>query len=186
MTLWSLFWLFFYIGLFTIGGGQVAITLMYQALVDKGIIDAELFYNMLAVSESTPGPIGINMATYLGTEMFGVWGGIITTLGTVAPSVIVILIIARFFGRIQDTLEVKNLFAVLRPVAAGLVYVAAWNVFRIAVLTLPHADETGVWYNAFNAPRFAAWCVCTVLLFKTKLPAVLYIVFGALFGMLFL
>ena len=115
---------------------------------------------MLAVSESTPGPIGINMATYLGTEMFGVWGGIITTLGTVAPSVIVILIIARFFGRIQDTLAVKNLFAVLRPVAAGLVYVAAWNVFRIAVLTLPHADETGVWYNAFNAPRFAAWCVC--------------------------
>ena len=98
MTLWSLFWLFFYIGLFTIGGGQVAITLMYQALVDKGIIDAELFYNMLAVSESTPGPIGINMATYLGTEMFGVWGGIITTLGTVAPSVIVILIIAPYTG----------------------------------------------------------------------------------------
>ena len=96
MTLWALFWRFFFIGLFTIGGGQVAITLMYQELVDSGIIDAELFYNMLAVSESTPGPIGINMATYLGTEMFGVWGGIITTLGTVTPSVIVILIIARF------------------------------------------------------------------------------------------
>ena len=71
MTLWALFWRFFFIGLFTIGGGQVAITLMYQELVDSGIIDAELFYNMLAVSESTPGPIGIN----LGTEMFGVWGG---------------------------------------------------------------------------------------------------------------
>ena len=60
MTLWALFWRFFFIGLFTIGGGQVAITLMYQELVDSGIIDAELFYNMLAVSESTPGPIGIN------------------------------------------------------------------------------------------------------------------------------
>ena len=110
MTLWALFWRFFFIGLFTIGGGQVAITLMYQELVDSGIIDAELFYNMLAVSESTPGPIGINMATYLGTEMFGVWGGIITTLGTVTPSVIVILIIARFFSRMQDTLAVKSLF----------------------------------------------------------------------------
>lgn len=186
MTLWALFWRFFFIGLFTIGGGQVAITLMYQELVDSGIIAAELFYNMLAVSESTPGPIGINMATYLGTEMFGVWGGIITTLGTVAPSIIVILIIARFFSRMQDTLAVKSLFTVLRPMAAGLVCIAAWNVFKISVVLLNKAKLSGVLADAFELPRIAAWLVFSFLLFKTKLPAILYIVLGALFGLIFL
>ena len=65
-SLFQLFWIFFYIGAFTIGGGLVAVTLMQQTLVDKGVISAEQFYNMVAISESTPGPIGINMATYIG------------------------------------------------------------------------------------------------------------------------
>lgn len=186
MTLWALFWRFFFIGLFTIGGGQVAITLMYQELVESGIISAELFYNMLAVSESTPGPIGINMATYLGTEMFGVAGGIITTLGTVSPSVIVILIIARFFSRMQDGLAVKSFFSVLRPVAAGLVCIAAWNVFKISVVLMNKAESGGIWYNAIELPRIAAWLIFSTLLFKTKLPAIIYILFGAVFGLLFL
>lgn len=186
MTLWALFWRFFFIGLFTIGGGQVAITLMYQELVESGIISADLFYNMLAVSESTPGPIGINMATYLGTEMFGVAGGIITTLGTVSPSIIVIIIIARFFNRMQDTLAVKSFFSVLRPVAAGLVCIAAWNVFKISVVLVNKAAQSGLWQDAVEFPRIAAWLVFSALLFKTKLPAILYIVMGAAFGLLFL
>ncbi|WP_428769683.1 chromate transporter [Treponema sp. HNW] len=186
MTLWSLFWRFFFIGLFTIGGGQVAITLMYQELVESGIISADLFYNMLAVSESTPGPIGINMATYLGTEMFGIAGGLITTLGTVSPSIIVIVIIARFFTRMQDTLAVKSFFSVLRPAAAGLVAIAAWNVFKISVVLLNKSEQSGLWYDALEFPRIAAWLIFTLMLFKTKLPAILYIVFGALFGLIFI
>lgn len=186
MTLWELFALFFYIGLFTIGGGQVAITLMYQELVGGGIINAELFYNMLAISESTPGPIGINMATYLGYEMFGIAGGIITTAGTVAPSIIIILIIARYFGKIQNNPIVKNIFTVLRPAATGLVCVAAWNVFLISVVVLPRAQETGLWYSIFELPRTLAWIAMTVMLFKTKLPPVLYIAIGAIFGLLVL
>ena len=70
MSLLQLMWTFFYIGLFTIGGGQVAITLMYQPVVEGGLLSADQFYNMVAVSESTPGPIGINMATYIGCELF--------------------------------------------------------------------------------------------------------------------
>ena len=68
MTLLQLALTFFSIGLFTIGGGQVAITLMQQSLVSTGIISQAQFYNMVAISESTPGPIGINMATYIGYE----------------------------------------------------------------------------------------------------------------------
>ena len=186
MTLWALFWRFFFIGLFTIGGGQVAITLMYQELVESGIISAELFYNMLAVSESTPGPIGINMATYLGTEMFGIFGGVVTTLGTVAPSLIIIVIIARYFAKMQDTLAVKSLFSVLRPAASGLVCIAAWNVFKISVVLPAKAAQSGLWYDAFEIPRIAAWLCFCILIFKTKLPAISYIALGAVFGLIFL
>ena len=69
MSLLALCFTFFYIGLFTIGGGVVAITLMQQAIVEKGLISTEQFYNMIAISESTPGPIGINMATYIGYNL---------------------------------------------------------------------------------------------------------------------
>ena len=97
MTLLHLFFIFFYIGLFAVGGGLVAATFMEQELVDHyRLISAEKFYSMLAISESTPGPIGINLATYIGTELFGPAGGIIATMGEVLPSLIVIIIIARF------------------------------------------------------------------------------------------
>ena len=89
MTLLGLMATFFYIGLFTIGGGLVAVTIMYKPIVEGGLISAEEFYNMLAISESTPGPIGINLATYIGYNLFGVGGGIATTAATVLPSLIV-------------------------------------------------------------------------------------------------
>ncbi len=185
MSLFELFSLFFYIGLFTIGGGQVAITLMYQELVTSGIIDAELFYNMLAVSESTPGPIGINMATYLGYEMHGLWGGILTTAGTVAPSIIIIMLIARYFGAIQKKSSVQTLFTVLRPTATGLVWVAACNVLLISVIVLPMSGDFS-WQEILNIPRIIAFLVMLVLLLKTKIPIIAYIVAGAVFGVVVL
>lgn len=94
---------FFYIGLITIGGGQVGITIMQQVIVDQfKLLDIEKFFNMVAISEATPGPIGINMATYIGTELYGVFGGFFTTLGEVLPSLIIIMIIARFFGKFSE------------------------------------------------------------------------------------
>ena len=90
----ELFYIFFYVGLFTIGGGLVAITLMQQTIVERGYISPESFYNMVAISESTPGPIGMNMATYIGYEFYGIPGAIITTIGQALPSIVVILLIA--------------------------------------------------------------------------------------------
>ena len=86
----------------------------------------------------------------------------------------------------QDTLAVKSLFTVLRPMAAGLVCIAAWNVFKISVVLLNKAKLSGVLADAFELPRIVAWLVFSFLLFKTKLPAILYIVLGALFGLIFL
>lgn len=134
MSILKLIWTFFYIGAFTIGGGQVAISLMYEPFVDSGIITAEQFYNMVAISESTPGPIGINMATYIGYELYGVPGGILVTAATVLPSLIIILVIAGFFDRYRDTALVKSVFSCVRPVAAALIGMAGWNVLNISLV----------------------------------------------------
>ena len=102
LQLWAIF---FYVGLFAIGGGLVAATFMQQILVEKmGLISLEKFYSMLAISESTPGPIGINIATFCGTELYGPIGGIITTLGEITPSLIIIMLVARFFSNFQKHL----------------------------------------------------------------------------------
>ena len=79
VSLLELFFIFFYVGLFTIGGGLVAITLMEETIVARGLISPEQFYNMVAISESTPGPVGVNIATYIGYELYGVFGAIVTS-----------------------------------------------------------------------------------------------------------
>ena len=174
MTLLELLWTFFYIGLFTIGGGQVAITLMYEPLVEGGIISGEQFYNMVAVSESTPGPIGINMATYIGCELYGVMGGILVTFATVLPSLIIILVIAKFFDKYQEKPLVKSVFTCIRPVSAGLIAVAAYEVLKISVI------------QVFSIQRLFIFLVALVLLLRKKTSIIFVMILGAIAGILFL
>ena len=136
----SLLWLFctfFYIGLFTIGGGLVAISLMQQSIVEKGLITTEQFYNMIAISESTPGPVGVNMATFLGYEFYGIPGAIITSIAEVLPSLICILIIARFILKFRENKCVQTVFSYLRPAATGMIFVIAVNMFSNVLLNKP-------------------------------------------------
>ena len=174
MTLLELLWTFFYIGLFTIGGGQVAITLMYEPLVGSGIISAEQFYNMVAVSESTPGPIGINMATYIGCELYGVMGGILVTLATVFPSLIIILVIAKFFDKYQEKPLVKSVFTCIRPVSAGLIAIAAYEVLKISLI------------QPFSIVRLCIYLVAFSLLMIKKMSPIFVMILGAIAGILFL
>ena len=174
MTLLELLWTFFYIGLLTIGGGQVAITLMYEPLVGGGIISGEQFYNMVAVSESTPGPIGINMATYIGCELYGVIGGILVTFATVLPSFIIILVIAKFFDKYQEKPLVKSVFTCIRPVSAGLIAVAAYEVLKISVI------------QPFSFVRLAIFLGAFALLMIKKISPIFVMILGAIAGILFL
>ena len=174
MTLLELLWTFFYIGLFTIGGGQVAITLMYEPLVGGGIISGEQFYNMVAVSESTPGPIGINMATYIGCELYGVMGGILVTLATVFPSLVIILVIAKFFDKYQEKPLVKSVFTCIRPVSAGLIAIAAYEVLKISLI------------QPFSIVRLCIYLVAFSLLMIKKMSPIFVMILGAIAGILFL
>lgn len=177
MSLAGLFSLFMYIGTFTIGGGLVGISLMQQEIVARGLISPERFYNMVAISESTPGPIGINMATYIGVELYGIPGALITTFGTVIPSLVVILAIARWFPKFQERKIVKNVFYGLRAGSTGMIAVAAFQVLGIAIF-----DQTGY-------ARYASLGLFTVLFglnLKFDWHPLVFVLAGALFGMVFL
>lgn len=186
MTLVQLMITFFYVGLFTIGGGLVAITLMYGPIVEGGLITSEQFYNMVAISESTPGPIGINMATYIGFELYGILGAVATTTATVLPSLIIIILIAKFFNRFQEKSLVKAAFTGLRPATSGMIMVAFVQVFVIAILNIPVFKETGNLSQIFDLPATGFYIVACLVLFKTKISPIAVIATGALFGIFLL
>lgn len=190
MSLFGLFCTFFYIGLFTIGGGIVALTLMQQTIVAKGLVSEELFYNMVAISESTPGPLGTNMATYIGYNMYGITGGIVATIGEVLPSLIIIMIIARFLQRFNSSPYVKGSLGFLRPVTTGLILVPVVKMFIFSILNVPQSFDVLLtfqgWKDFVEWINLAAYAVFCVLLFRFKLHPILLIILGAVFGISFL
>ena len=182
---------FFYIGLITIGGGQVGITIMQQVLVDQfHLIDPEFFYSMVAISESTPGPIGINIATYIGTELYGVFGGAVSTFGEVLPSLICIILIARFFRKFSEKKGVQAAFFTLRPAVSGVVAVAGVRIIIIALfilregflLSAPSTWNDNIQIYGINAIFYV---LCLIVLFRTKIHPVFLVAAGAVFGVIF-
>lgn len=131
-----LFYEFFKTGLFAIGGGLATIPFLTDMSASTGWFTSAELANMIAVSESTPGPMGVNTATYVGFEVAGIPGAVIATLGLVAPSIIVILIIAAFLEKFRHNRYVEYVFYGLRPASTGLIAAACWEVVSICLLTV--------------------------------------------------
>lgn len=189
VSLLELFFIFFYIGTFTIGGGLVAISMMKQLIVDRGLLDAETFVNMVAVSESTPGPIGINMATYIGNKFYGIPGGIVTTAGQVLPSLICILIIAKLFAKFHEKPVVNSAFLTLRPATAGLVLIATLQILEVALFNVPitfSALSSTPVIEIFRWKSMIVYGISLILLYKFKVHPLWLVLIGAVFGILFL
>lgn len=182
----QLFIEFFKTGLFAVGGGLATIPFLYQISDRYGWFTRDMLADMIAVSEATPGPIGVNMATYTGYitghEYLGIAGGIlggvITTLGIVAPSIIVILIIAKALDAYKSNRFVQRAFYSLRPAVAGLITAVAWS------LALEIFDfGVDIKMNIVSIILFAASVFCV---FKfNKIHPILYIVIGAVLGVIF-
>lgn len=134
MTYLLLFFEFFKVGLFSIGGGLATLPFLSDLGARTGWFTAADLANMVAVSESTPGPLGINMATYVGFHIGGVPGGIIAPVGEVAPSVIVILLVARFLQRFRSSRLVDAAFYGLRPASTALIAAALVEVCSMALV----------------------------------------------------
>lgn len=118
----KLFTTFFKIGLFTFGGGYAMIPLIQREVIDKQKwISNKDFLDMLVLAQSTPGPIAVNTAVFVGYKTRGVAGAILTTLGTVLPSFIVILLLALFFAEVRDNRYVDAAFRAMRPAVVALI-----------------------------------------------------------------
>ncbi len=172
---------FFKVGLFSVGGGLATLPFLFELADKYNWFTAEELTNMIAVSESTPGPIGINMATYVGYTTGGIWGGILTSLALVLPSIIVIMIVSMILQKFKENKYVKYLFYALRAAVAGLLLLSVMNVF-IQNFTINGAES--IW-RLIDYKKTALFAVLVFLVFKLKKHPLLYICIGAAAGVLF-
>lgn len=124
----ELFWTFFLIGAFTFGGGYAMLPLIQAEVTAKGWLAPEAVVNFVAVSESTPGPFAVNMATYVGSEMGGIPGAACATLGVVLPSFLIILIVAKCYDAFRSSRYVKGCMSGLKPAVVGMIGTAVRSV----------------------------------------------------------
>ena len=190
MTLYlQLFWEFFKTGLFAVGGGMATLPFLYDISNKTGWFTHAQLADMVAVSESTPGPIGVNMATYVGFVTGGVGGAAVATLGLIAPSILVILIIAAFLKAFRDSKYVDGAFYGLRPASTALIASALVTVAKVAFFSSQNfGDLTAVLHGV----EWKAVVLAAVLLLLTRyVPRVkswhpiVFIGFSAAVGVIF-
>jgi len=159
---------FFKTGLFSIGGGLATIPFLTAMGEKWGWFTNETLGNMIAVGESTPGPIGVNMATYVGYNTGGVLGAIVATLGLVMPSVIIIMIIANFLRKFRDNVWVERVFTGIRPASAGMLLSAFMTVCMASLMTLSQFSQTGALSDLINEKAFALFILLIPFIVKFK------------------
>ena len=185
----QLFWEFFKTGLFAVGGGMATIPFLYDISDKTGWFTHQDLANMIAVGESTPGPIGVNMATYVGyiTGMdqggilHAILGAVTATFGLVLPSLIVILIVAAMLKRFKDSPLVQKVFYGLRPTSTGLIAAAGISV---AVSNLLGTDTFSINYKGIILAA-VLWLLTNKVKKTKKLHPIVFIGASAVIGILF-
>ncbi|MBO5408037.1 MAG: chromate transporter [Clostridia bacterium] len=179
MEAWVLFIEFFKIGLFAVGGGLATLPFLNQLVEKYPWYTASDLANVIAVSESTPGPLGVNMATYTGFTGLGIPGGVIATTGIVLPSLIIILIIARILDQFNKNPYVKAAFVGLRASVVGLIAAAVLGIVQISLF---HTGQTEI-LNMFNWKAIVVFLFLTIFRFRfEKVHPIVFIAIGAGLG----
>lgn len=173
---------FFKIGLFSIGGGMATLPFLMDLTSKYDWFTASELANMVAISESTPGPVGVNMATYAGYNAAGVSGAIVATLSLTAPAIIIISIIAKFLENFSENTTVKSVFYGIRPTVAALIGYAVFELLKIAIITTVNGKIELDYLSI-------AICIITVALLQVKqlkkLHPLIWILAGAVIGIVF-
>ena len=179
-----LFYEFFKTGLFAVGGGLATLPFLYDLSDRTGWFSRAQLANMIAIGESTPGPIGVNMATYVGYTTGGIPGAVVATLGLICPSLIIILIIAAFLKAFRDNKYVNAVFYGLRPASTAMVASAGIGVVLLALV-----NEGAFGLAAVNWKAVALAAVILVLtrwVPKVKqLHPIVFILLSAVVGVVF-
>lgn len=180
-----LFYEYFKIGLFAVGGGLATLPFiynLYDVRPEWFNNDSSFIMDMVAVSESTPGALGVNMSTYTGFTVGGVLGGITTTLGLVAPSIIVIVIIAKFLEKFRDSPTVEKVFYGIRPASIGLVASAGYIVVTEALLNIEAFMANYNITELFRLKSIIFAAILFVAMNKLKTHPVWFILISAIVG----
>ena len=180
MSLLYLFAEFFRIGLFAIGGGLATLPFLFEIADKSEWLSREAIGNMLAVAQSVPGAIGANLATYTGFSYAGPMGGYAAALGLVAPSIIIIIIVARMLEAFKESKVIHCLFTSLRPAAAGLLSAAG---FSAIVLSTWNAAAS-IWHDYIRWKELLLMAIIFVLIIKFKKHPILYIAGAGAAGIL--
>ncbi len=189
MTLLRLFWEFFQTGLFAVGGGMATVPFLSKMAERTGWFTQEMLADMIAVGESTPGPIGVNTATYVGYAVAGVSGGVVATLGLVLPSFLVVLLVSAFLKRFRSSAVVERAFYGIRPASVGMIAAACLLLMRLCFLDSAAFAKSGLLRDMANwrvLALFAAVWIATNLVPKVKkLHPIVFIAVSAAVGIIF-
>lgn len=182
MTYILLFLEFFKTGLFAVGGGMATLPFLFEIANNYDWFSRAELMDMIAVAESTPGPIGVNMATYAGDSAAGVPGAILATLGLVLPSLIIVILVFKVLQKFRQSTLVENGFYGLRPAVAGLIIVACFSLFRISVLK---ETITLAWDGIFQLKPLLVFLAIGIASYNLKkVHPIVFIIVGAVAGIL--
>lgn len=177
-----LYLIFFKLGLFTIGGGLATLPLLQNEVYNRGWLSEVEFANIIAVSQSSPGPIGVNMATFVGFEQANLLGAIVATLGFVSPSILIITLIARFFFTINEKPSVQKIMLGIRPVVIGLIAAAAYFIARVTLLKTGAASTPDTLLSLIAWKELLMFAAILPLIINLKMHPIVFIIGGALVG----
>ena len=185
MIIFRLIFEFFKTGLFAVGGGLATLPFLYEMAETTGWFTQQDILNLLAVSESTPGPIGINMSTYVGFLTAGIPGAIIASLALAAPSIIVILLVIQVLDKFKGSPVVEGVFKGLRPASIGLISAAFLGVVQESLLYLEKFTGLSSIMSVVNWKGMVLAAVLFLLIKKWKKHPIVYITIAAAAGIVF-
>lgn len=187
MNLAALYFVFFKFGLLCFGGGYILIPLLQSELVEeRGALAAQEFADLVSVAQVTPGPIGINTATYVGFTQQGVLGAVLATAGIVTPTLVLVILAAKLLKRYHSSIPIQGFLRGMRPASLGLIFAAAlifaeMSVFRGAIPWL----KPGEYLECLRGVRIPALLIAAaalVILLKTKVSFLYLLLASAVLG----
>lgn len=180
----QLFWEFLKIGLFAVGGGMATLPFLQRLSESSGWFSQSLITDMIAISESTPGPIGINMATYVGFNVAGLPGGILATMGEILPSIIIVVFVSKSLERFRDNQLVSDAFYGLRPAVTGLIAAAGIGVIKTSMLHIALFQQTHQIMDLIDVKKLIYFLLVLIAIQKFKKHPIVYIAVSAVIGII--
>ncbi|MDR2143422.1 MAG: chromate transporter [Treponema sp.] len=181
MNLFALYAEFLKIGLFSIGGGLATLPFLFELAVRYDWLSPNKLGDFLAIAQSSPGAMGVNMAAQSGFAAAGISGAFIAPLGLVSVPILVIIIVARMLEKFKENRAVEAVFSGLRPAAAGLIAAAGFGVWKLSL----YDGNAPVWYKALRPGEALLFIVLFALIWKFKKHPIVYIAAAGIAGLVF-